>query len=458
MSIFISVLCVITIVISLLLVILRPVWVFYLFLAAAAFNSILAGYIYRANNLGLPATWAPADFLSGLTLLAALFVPCVKCSGSSVIRKMVFILVLLSVFSLLQGLVISPRDALTHSRVVHFAAAAVFALRYFTDYDRVKGFLRFCVILLLMMFGLHILVRFGLYQPPISETERLVEAGGLIGERGTRSLIPMFYLVLVGFALGRISSRAGSFFISVLLLLVGLGGVVLSETRSTYGALAVMLLVSLIFLKGRVKISVIFVMAGLIAVFAATALGFDFLARFRTNYGQGDYSMPSYYQYRQSWRGIEYETIASSYKQQPYFLLTGRGVGAMHPAAIGVDPQVAFYHSEYLGWLDRCGLLGLAALLVLLFACLWKSFALARSDVPYLRSFGAAMFLLMTALAAEGFFHPVFSHYRAASLLICFVVILANWQQIYLSLPEQQEFAEEEQTELEPAAAGCDLQ
>ena len=456
MAIFISVLCVLIIVISLLLVILRPVWVFYLFLTAAAFNSILAGYIYRANNLGLPITWGPADFLSWLTLIAALFVPCVKCTNSSVIRKAVFILVLLSAISLLQGMVMSPRNALTHSRVVHFAAASVFALRYFTDYNRVKGFLRFCVALLLVMFVLHTLIRLGIYQPPISETERLVEAGGLIGERGTRSLIPMFYLVLVSLALGRISGRAGSFLVSIFILLVGLAGVVLSETRSTYGAIAVMLSASLIFMRGRMKISVIFVLAGLIAVCAATALGFDFLARFRSNYGQGDYSLPSYYQYRQSWRGIEYKTIISSYRRQPYFLLLGRGVGAMHPAAIGIDPEVAFYHSEYLGWLDRCGLLGLAALLILFFACLWRSFALARSDIPYLRSFGAAMFLLMTALAADGFFHPVFSHYRAAALLICFVAILANWQQIYMSLTEQQEFSEEEQTDLEPVTADSD--
>jgi hypothetical protein len=454
MAILVSILCIIVIAVSAVLMFLRPVWVFYLFLVVAAFNSILAGYIYQANNLGLPVAWAPADFMCWLTLFAAFFLPKIQYYNDSFIRKCIVVLVLLSAAALAQGMVMYPRDALTHSRVVHFAAVAVFALRYFTDYSRVRGFLRFCVSLLLVMFVLHIMIRIGIYEPPVSENTNIIESSGLVGARGTQSLIPMFYLVLVSIALGRISGKVGSFFVSILMLFTGLAGIVLSETRSTYGAVAVLSLSSLIFLKGRVKNTLIFALAGLIAVSAATAMGFDFLARFRSNYGQGDYTLPSFYEWRQSWRGMEYETIASSYKQQPYFILTGRGVGAMHPAAIGTDPEVAFYHSEYLGWLDRCGVIGLVTLLTMFLACLWRSFALARSQIPYLRFFGATVFLLMTALAADGFFHPVFSHYRAASLLICFVVILSNWQQIYMSMVQEQELYMEEQLELQQAV-GC---
>jgi hypothetical protein len=451
MAILIAILSVIIIAVSLILVFLRPVWVFYIFLVVAAFNSILAGYINEAGNLGLPATWAPADFIAWLMLFAALFVPRVKYHTGSIIKKCIIIMIALSAIALLQGLFMFPRDALTHSRVVHFAAIAVFALRYFTDYDRVRGFMRFCVVLLLVMFALHIVIRLGIYQPPIEEIQRNITTGGLVGERGTNSLIPMLYLVLISVAMGRISAKIGTFFISVLLLLIGLGGVILSETRSTYGAVAVLLAASFVFMKGRVKTSIIFAIAGLIAVYAATALGFDFLGRFRTNYGQGNYSLPSYYEFKQSWRGLEYETIISSFKEQPYFLLTGRGVGAMHPAATGADPVVAFYHSEYLGWLDRCGLIGLVTVLILFFACLWRSFALARSDIPYLQYLGSTIFLLMTALAADGFFHPIFSHYRAASLLICFAAILANWQQIYLSMMQEQEYyQDQEQEDIEP--------
>jgi len=416
------------------LVVLKPKWVFYIFLIAATFNSILAGYINRAGNLGLPLTWAPADFLAWLTLFAALFVHREKQFRSGVIKKSIIILVLISALSLIQGMILFPRDALTHSRVVHFAAAGIFALRYFTDYSRVKGFLKFCVVLLLVMFVFHLFIRFGIYAAPVAETGRIAEIGGLVGERGTRALIPMLYLVLISMAIGRLVSKVGFFFVSVLMLMTGLAGVVLSETRSTYGALAILLLASLIFMRGRIKNSILYALVGLFAVYAASVIGFDFLARFRTDNGQGYYTIPKYYQWRQGWRGIEYETIASGFKKEPYFLMTGRGVGAMHPAPKGVTPLVAFYHSEYLGWLDRCGLIGLITVMILFFACLWRSFRLARSNIPYLDYFGITSFLLIVALAADGFFHPIFSHYRAASLLICFAAITANWQDIYLSL------------------------
>jgi O-antigen ligase len=202
-------------------------------------------------------------------------------------------------------------------------------------------------------------------------------------------------------------------------------------------------------MRARIKNSIIFVSVAMFIIYAATFAGFDFLARFRSDYGQGHYAMPSFYELRNNWRGIEYETIVSSYKQQPYFLLTGRGVGAMHPAPRGVDPMVAFYHSEYLGWLDRCGLIGLFMVIVLIIACLWRSFMLARSDIMYLRYIGTTIFLLIIALAADGVFHPIFSHYRGASILICFAAVLANWRDIYMSLTEgTQVCAEECESEL----------
>ena len=444
MATLVAVLCVITIAFCVPLVVLKPKWVFYIFLVFATFNSIFAGYINRAGNLGLPLTWAPADFLAWLALFATLFVPREKYFRSGVIKKSIFILALISALALIQGMLTFPRDALTHSRVIHFVAAGIFGLRYFTDYSRVKGFFKFSVVLLLVMFVFHIFIRFGIYSAPVVETDRVVEIGGLVGERGTRALIPMLYLVLISMAIGRLISKTGIFFVSVLMLVVGMAGVVLSETRSTYGALAILFLASLIFMRGRIKNSILYMFVGLFAMYAASLIGFDFLARFKTDGGQGYYSIPTYYQWRHGWRGIEYETIASSFKKEPYFLLTGRGVGAMHPAPKGVTPLVAFYHSEYLGWLDRCGLIGLITVMRLFFACLWRSFALARSNIPYLDYFGITSFLLLIALAADGFFHPIFSHYRAASMLICFAAITANWQDIYLSITGEPAYLPEE--------------
>ena len=444
MATVIAIICAATIVLCVPLMIWRPRWVFYIFLVSEVFDSIFAGYINRANNLGLPVTWSPADFLSVLTLFAAFFVREESLFRAGLIKKCIIILAVLSIISLVQGFLMYPRDALTNSRVVHFIAAGVFALRYFTDYSRVRGLLKFSFVLILMMFAVHILIRVGIYSAPIYEADRVVEEGGLVGERGTQALIPMLYLVLVSLALGRFISKTGSFFISLLMLLVGLAGIVLSETRSTYGAMVVLVISALIFMRARIKNTIIFATIGMIVVSAAVASNFDFLARFRTDYGRGDYAAPTFYELKNSWRGIEYETIQSSFKSAPYFLLTGRGVGAMHPAPTGPSALVAFYHSEYLGWLDRCGLTGLLTVLILFIAVLFRSFALARSEIPFLRYLGATFFLLTIALVADGVFHPIFSHYRGASLLISFVAVIANWRDIYMGFAQEQETIPEE--------------
>jgi hypothetical protein len=439
MAAFIAILCAVVIALCVPLIFWRPKWVFYIFLVSEIFNSIFAGYVNQAGNLGMPVTWAPADFLSVMTLIAAFFIRKESQFNSGIIKKCILILTALSILSLIQGLIMYPRDALTNSRVVHFIAAGIFALRYFTDYSRVKGLMKFSFILIMMMFTSHILIRLGFYEAPINEAERVVEEGGLVGERGTQALIPMLYLVLVSLAIGRIAGRIGNILISIMMLIVGLGGIILSETRSTYGAAAVLVISALMFMRARIKNTIVFAAAGMIVVIAALVGGFDFLSRFRTEYGKGDYAAPSFYELRQSWRGIEYETIGSSYKSTPYFLLTGRGVGAMHPAPAGPQALVAFYHSEYLGWLDRCGLLGLISVLALFVACLFRNFILARSEIPFLRYLGTAFFLLTIALAADGVFHPIYSHYRGASLLICFVTVTANWRDIYMSIVEEQE-------------------
>jgi len=437
MATFIAVFCVIAIVICVPLVVLKPKWVFYTFLAFVTFSTLFTGYIYEAGNLGMPRTWSPADILAWLTLAAVLFVPRERQYGSGVIGKCLIMITLVTVFSLMQGLLMYTYTAFTYSRAAHFVAAMIFGLRYFTNYSRVNGFLKFSVVLLLVMFFLHVLIRFGLFTPPSAEIEFATQ---LLGERGTYSLVPLLYLVLVSIAVGRLVSGVGWSLTSVLALLVGVSGIVLSETRSMYGAMAVLVIASVVFVRGRAKTLIVYCLAGLIVVGVAIVIGFDVLARFRSDpaRGVGRVERPTLFQ-EGTWRAIEHQTIISSYKEEPYFILTGRGIGAMHPVPAGQVGERGFYHSEYLSWLDRCGLIGLATVLVLLLAALVRSFALSRSDVPYMRYYGATCFLLMIALAADGVFHPIFSNPRGASLLICFVIIMANWQDIHLSFYQEPE-------------------
>jgi hypothetical protein len=438
MATLIAVLCAITMAICVPLVVLKPKWVFYIFLIFATFSSIFGGYINEAGNLGMPRTWVPADVLCWLTLVATFFVNRERQFGTGIIGKCLIVLALMSGVALVQGFLMYTYTAFTYSRAAHFVAAMIFGLRYFTNYQRVRGFLKFSIVLLLVMFALHVLVRFGIFTPPVSDTDRVAQLGGMVGERGASSLVPLLYLALISIALGRILSKVGSVLVSLFVLLVGIGGIFLSETRSTFGAAGVIVIASLIFMKGRAKTLIAYGLGGFLVVCAAGAIGFDFLARFRRGpvRGTGDIVMPRVFE-RGSPRAMEFGTIASSYKEEPAFILTGRGIGAMHPSVTGKTLEVGYYHSEYLGWLDRCGLIGLATVSILMFACIRRSLILSRSDVPFLKYYGVTCFLLIIALAADGVFHPIFSHPRGASLLICFAAIIANWQDIYQSLYQE---------------------
>jgi len=449
MATFIAVLCAIAIVICVPLVVLKPKWVFYIFLISVVFHNVLASYINSAGNLGMPRTWAPADILAWLTLAAAIFVPKERQYPSGVIGKCFIVIAILTALALIQGLLMYTETAFTHSRVAHFAAAMIFGLRYFTNFSRANGFLKFSVFLLLAMFGVHILVRFGIFTPRVAEIDVSTQLGG---ERGTYTLVPLLYLSLVSIAIGRLVSKIGWSPVSILMIMVGISGIILSETRSMYGAIGVLAIASLLFIKGRIRIMLAFGVVGILAIGATSLVGFDFLERFRAGSTRsGNVEIPQPFQ-QGTWRALENGIIISSYKQEPYFILTGRGIGALHPAPAGKAPLVGFYHSEYLGWLDRNGLLGLVTVLILIFAILVRSFALSRIDIPYMRYYGTTSFLLMLALTADGFFHPIFSNPRGAPLLICFAAIIANWQDIYASLcPEDDDLEEEDSFEEEEA-------
>lgn len=135
------------------------------------------------------------------------------------------------------------------------------------------------------------------------------------------------------------------------------------------------------------------------------------------------------------WRMEEYSAIINSYKQQPYFLLTGRGLGAQHFIASSFSltstGMVSGYHSEFIEWLDAFGLIGLGCLLIIWIVSLYQSFALLQSGVPLLMYCGATTFLVMSALFLHSIFSPSFMNVKGAATLICFVVLISNWREIY---------------------------
>jgi hypothetical protein len=442
MATYIAVFCLIVMVVSVPLAFFRPVWVFYLFLFFKVFESIFAGYVAAAGNLGMPRAWVPGELLWISTMLAAVMVRNPYKIKRGFLGTGLIIIVVLHIWALLFGLGLYFASALTYSRGVHFIAAVIFGLRYFTDSRKVNRFMWFCIMVITVMFFVHVVVRMGIYSPPVVEDMQGFAASSFVGERGGRSVVPLLYLAMMAIGIGRITSKTGMLPVSVWCLLVGAAGIVLTETRSTYGAAGLMAFATLVFVRGRLKTIAIGSVAALAIILSATAIGFDFLARFQSEYGL-ETAVSSAFTDVYGGRGMEYRTIVESYKNDFPYILTGRGIGALHTAVAGeaaqFGGQAGYYHSEYLGWLDRCGLIGLVVMLTVVFLAAWRGFVLQRSEFSLLCFYGASTFLLLMALLGEGVFHPTLSHERGASILVCFIVIMANWEYIYASTVEEEE-------------------
>ncbi|MGQ9662699.1 MAG: hypothetical protein ACUVWX_10255, partial [Kiritimatiellia bacterium] len=412
------------------LVLFRPQWVFYVFLVTVVFDSIFNGYIEAAGYLGLPQSWRPADGLAWLTFLAAGVLRDGERARANLVAQSLMVVAVLSALALVVGFVRDFDSALSYSRVFYIVPAIIFGIRYLTSYDRFHQFMRFSILLLLAMFVLHLLIRFSLYTPPIVAHDSL--GTQLRGERGGVSLVPLLYLVMLSMGTARLVSSTGSRFLTVAVLLSGILGLVLSENRSMYGSAAVLAVTTTLFIQGRFRILMIYSLAGAAVISLVVGIGFDPLARFRQRYHKGYLTAQSLVDRT---RFQELSSIFESYASSEIaFLLTGRGIGAMHFLP-GRHHEMfrAYYHCEYLGWLDRCGLVGLGAVLVMHASTAAITLRLTRSNLPHLRCLGVMGFLLIVTLAAEGLFHPTFSNPRAAALLVCFVVLAANWEKIHLS-------------------------
>jgi O-Antigen ligase len=447
MAFSIAVFCLLAVIISIPLAVLKPKWVFYLFLAAALFGNLLAGYIREAGNLGASRVWQPVDMLTLSLLLATLLLPSQKGFPANTIKKCLIVIAAISIFSMALGLVLYLGGSFKASRQLHFAVVILFAFRYFTDTKRVEDFLRFVAVLAIVMFAVQVLIRFGVYSPPSAE---LQAAGQLAGERGEMSLTPIIYLMLVSMAIARFSSKKRPYTVAALLLAIGFLGVTLSETRTYYGGLAVMAIAALLMMPGRGKVLLIYGLGAIIAITFAQKVGFNLFERFQMN--RGHETMLNPLKAIDTVRSAEYSSFLKSYQEEPYFILTGRGTGATHylPMAISglhgeqfSSLEQDFYHSEYLGWLDKFGLTGFIALIIMLFACLKTGFEMARSNIPYLSYYGTLAFLFTATIIACSVFVPTFLHDRSGPFFICPFVIIANRYIIESNLQDENFYTED---------------
>ena len=445
MAMFIALIAVSMVVVAVPLLMFAPVGVFYLFAASTIFGNILYGYVATVGNLGMPRAWHPADFLSILTILAAMRVTPDRTIPSSGITKSMRIVIILSVITLMIGFARYSTTTLPSLRYLHFLPALIFAGRYYTTEERFKSFIRFTVFILLIMFIVHLGIRFGVIEPPSTARED-TEVFQLGGARGGRSISPILYLALISIALGKLSSKTGKLIWICLLLLIGSTGIALSETRSLVASLGFLAIVALVFNRRRIKAMFVWGLIGVIVLPMAVKVGFDVMARFRRE-GQGEIVNPLE-QLEGGWRLLEYSTIIGSFRSEPYFLLSGRGIGAIHYAEGSKMGFVSFYHCEYLGYIDTFGIVGFFALMIAWAIGLFRSFQMSRSDTPSLCFFGTTMFLLIIALLLNGMLHPILVAPRTGAMAGAYLALVGNWQSIWNSVYAEQFYPRDYSIEL----------
>ena len=290
MATTIAVIALLMVLVSIPLVILRPHWVFYIFLVSCLFEKIFYNYIDLAGRLGAPRTWTPSDLLVWLTLLAAAFARRRGAAPSDAIRTCIIIIALLGGICYVQGLLLNGPEALAEARQIYFIAAMLFSLRYLTDVRRVEGFLRFTAIFGIIMFGIHVLIRFGIYEPPSALLITVEDQ--LVGERGEMSLAPLVYLAIASIGIARFACKVRPRSISAILLLVGLAGAILSETRTVIAGVVAMGLASLLMIRGRMRAVFVYGLVILVIGWIAQAVGFDVVGRFRSDKGEGEIFSP----------------------------------------------------------------------------------------------------------------------------------------------------------------------
>ena len=399
----------------------RPKWSFYIFLFLNPFGALFAATIYASGNLGFGWTWEPSDILVWVVLAVSLLLPKPVITERDPIGVCLWIIAVLAALSLALGIVLRFEGAFRAGREMYGVGAALFARRYLVNADRISGFLRFCILVLLAMFVVHVLVRFGVYAAPIEQWWG--KGGGQLGtERGEVSVTPVLYLALMAIGIGRLAGQFGRWWVSSICLLAALSGIVLSETRTLYFGVLAMGLLSLLFIRRRVQVLAAYGLGLALTLAGAEMVGFDITSRFRTKFGRGEVDVQVM---DLGYRNQEYGALWSSMASEPYGLLIGRGAGALHYIPVARVGDIPFWHSEYLMWLDRFGVVGFATLCVAMGVTLIGGYRLARTREHPFSCFATIGFLLVATLLIMGVVNPTFFR-RQATLLLCFLPLVSN--------------------------------
>jgi hypothetical protein len=406
-----------------------------LFVLGSIFVRVIHGFFNAAGYLGVGKEWSFLDLMF-LCLLVIVW-PTARRPPYEPGRGWLSVpLVGLSILAVIAFVVGMSRSdslgALHASRRLLCLPVFFIALRVFTTPESITGFYRGIKWCMPVLLAAHVIVAFQIYLPPLPQEieERVLSTWGEF-LRVEFYMAPLAYVVGAAIALCELLYRRGHVLFNATILTVCCLGVLLSQTRSYYLALAVIVAAALILIRGRLML-VIWGSLATAAIFGVVQYAeVDLFYRFKGSESTIETSLQSYWS---DWRGQEYSILAEQYAAEPQYLLTGRGMGARHPVPHEVK-TANYWHNEYLMTLDQVGLIGLACHLVLVVAAVFVNRHIMKDPlVGHL--FAPARLVFIASLPASVFIGYVWG-IGTGAMTMCLLAIIANGKTIAASANEE---------------------
>lgn len=380
-------------------------------------------YFYNSvNYLGLGKEWSFLDIVFLMILLS--FFRIKKISeiyrGRQEVAAM-FVILILVVFNFILGFVMpGNQGVLNFARKFLFIPIFFMSLILFKEKINVEKFYDFLYPATVIIFVFHILIAFRFIEIPLPEDlKMMLFSEGVSFLRIELFFSPLIYILSFSVYLCRIIYVKGLYLNNLIVCSISTIGILLTQTRSCYIALAVVLVWASIRVGKFFKISVALILCLSSVLAICTYYDIDLFHRFvgvnRPNQFGG---------YLDSWRGLEYLELYSELSEYPLTIFLGQGFGASHRALFAPEGVVNFFHNEYLKVISSLGLVGfLCHVFVLARAAFLSRRLVSCADVGLLLT--PVMLVSMAALPASLFggfvWHPGFG-----PLMMVLLAIIAN--------------------------------
>lgn len=298
------------------------------------------------------------------------------------------------------------------------------AVKLFIDEKKIQRLLDSILLFTIFIFLYHILIAFNIIiLPATPEVLQLVIRPGEVA-RVEWFMAPGIYLISLSIAIYYMFFLKIKLIFSRFIYVISILGILMSQTRSYYLGLIVIISITMMMVKKKGRI--LYINASMIIIIFLILYFSKVDIFYRFKYEKYRPKDSTFQGYMNSFRGLELASIFNEYKKDLPLLLAGRGFGATHEIP-GYPKLVTYVHNEFLKTLNYFGLTGLLCylfILIIIFRSYLRALRIGHIDsmfIPVYTCFFASLFLSQ--------FASFIWNNQTGPILFCFLAVLRN--QIY---------------------------